>query len=246
MTVVEQLLDLQEVDGRIRELEHELKDLPRRKALETARLSGVIADLDAAKANQQYVTNRVRGYEEDAKALREKIQQLKTVQSGLDSNKEYAQYSIQIDLVSHDLETTENNQLSAMDDLPSAESRIKEAQEKYDALKSNVDAVCAELDERLAMAKSELDEAMRERNEKATAVSDPRARLYYERLRTKRWPVVVPLIHSVSNTSVCDGCHLVQPPSVSQLVDANAKNAAEGKPLAVVACTMCGRMLYRA
>ena len=87
MTVVQSLIDLQEVDGRIRELELELKDLPRRKALETARLSGVSADLQAAKANQEYANRRVKGYEEDAKALREKIQQLKTTQAGLQSNK---------------------------------------------------------------------------------------------------------------------------------------------------------------
>ena len=103
MTVVQSLIDLQEVDGRIRELELELKDLPRRKAQETARLSGVSADLQAAKTNQELANQRVKGFEEDAKALREKIQQLKTTQMGLKSNKEYQQYSIQIDLVSHDL-----------------------------------------------------------------------------------------------------------------------------------------------
>ncbi len=65
--------------------------------------------------------------------------------------------------------------------------------------------------------------------------------LYYERLRTKRWPVVVPLTHD----GVCDGCHLVQPPSVAQMVDANAKHGEEGKPQGIVACTMCGRILYR-
>ena len=31
MTIIEALVDLQEVDGRIRELEAELKDLPKRK-----------------------------------------------------------------------------------------------------------------------------------------------------------------------------------------------------------------------
>ena len=80
-----------------------------------------------------------------------------------------------------------------------------------------------------------------ERTAKAAQVSDPKFMLYYERLRTKRWPVVVPLTHD----GVCDGCHLVQPPSVGQLADANAKNGAEGKKQSVVACTMCGRILYR-
>ncbi len=241
MTVVEQLIDLQEVDGRIRELEHELKDLPRRKALETARLSGVSADLEAAKLNLKQVVDRIKGFEADAAALREKVQQLKTAQASLTSNREYAQYSMQIDLVTHDLETTEQNWAASSEYEPSAQTRLAEAQAKFDSLKGSVDTVCMELDERLAEVKAALDEAMQERTAKVAAVSDPQSRLYYERLRTKRWPVIVPLTHD----GVCDGCHLVQPPSVSQLVDANVKLAAQGKPMQRVACTMCGRMLYR-
>ena len=241
MTIVEALLELQEVDGRIRELELELKDLPRRKAMEVARLSGVSADLQAAKANQEYANQRIRGFEEDAKALKDKIGQLKTTQAGLKSNKEYQQYSVQIDLVSHDLEAAENQQIAAMDDLPSAQARIDTAQKKYEAEKGGVDAYCAEIDERIASVQSELAEARVERAEKAKLVTDPKMMLYYERLRTKRWPVVVALTHD----GVCDGCHLVQPPSVGQMADANAKNGAAGKPQAIVACTMCGRILYR-
>ena len=242
MTIIEALVDLQEVDGRIRELELELKDLPRRKALETARLSGVSADLQAAKANQEYAQERVKGYEEDAKALKSKIQELKTTQLGLKTNKEYQDFSVQIDMVSHDLEAAENKQLAAMDDLPSAQARIADAQAKFDAEKGGVDALCAEIDERIAAVKAELAAAQDERVEKVKAVNDPKFLLYYERLRTKRWPVVVALTHE----GVCDGCHLVQPPSVGQLADANAKNGESGKPQSIVACTMCGRILYRA
>ena len=242
MTIIEALVDLQEVDGRIRELELEEKDLPRRKALETARLHGVSADLQAAQANQEYAESRVRGYEEDAKSLRGKIQQLKTAQAGLKTNKEYQDFSVQIDLVSHDLETAENNQIAAMDDLPGAKDRIAKAQAKFDEQKKGVDAFCAEIDERLAAVKAELAAARQEREEKKKAVSDPKFLLYYERLSTKRWPVVVSLTHD----GVCDGCHLVQPPSVGQLADANAKNGELGKPQSILACTMCGRILYRA
>lgn len=241
MTVVESLIDLQEVDGRIRELEHELKDLPRRKALEVARLSGVNAELSAAKSNQAFASQRVKNFEADAEALREKIRQLKITQSSVQSNKEYQQYSMQIDLISHDLETTENNQLSAEDDLPAAESRIADAQARYDEIKSGVDEVCNELDQRIKDAEEMLAEAKKEREQKSSAVTDPHARVYYERLKTKRWPVIVQLTQS----GVCDGCHLVQPPSVSQLVDLNEKNGQAGKPQRIVACTMCGRMLYR-
>ena len=242
MTIIEALIELQEVDGRIRGLETELNDLPHRKALETARLSGVSADLLAAKAGQEYASQRVQGFENDAKSLKEKILQLKTTQAGLKSNKEYQQYAMQIDIVSHDLETAENSQIAALDELPSAKARIEEAQAKYDSEKSAVDEYCAEIDERIAAAKAELEEAQRERAEKVKLVNDPKFLLYYERLRTKRWPVIVSLTHD----GVCDGCHLLQPPSVGQLADANAKNGEAGKPQGIVACTMCGRILYRA
>ena len=241
MTVVESLIELQEVDGRIRELETELKDLPMRKAKETARLAGVTADLQSAKNNLEYANQRVQNLENDGKALKEKILQLKQQQLALKSNNEYKQFSIQIDLVEHDLETTENNQVAAMDEIPSADARVKEAQERYDAAAGGVKEFCDEIDERIAAVQAELAEATRERAEKAKAVNDPKFMLYYERLRTKRWPVVVPLTHE----GVCDGCHLVQPPSVAQLADANAKNGEEGRPQSIVACTMCGRILYR-
>jgi len=242
MTIIEALVELQKVDGTIRAIEMELNDLPHRKALEVARLSGVSADLLAAKTGQEYANQKVQGFEEDAKSLKEKIQQLKTTQAGLKSNKEYQQYAIQIDLVSHDLEVAESNQIAALDELPSAKARIDEAQSKYDAEKSAVDGFCAEIDERIAAAKAELEEAQKLRAEKAKLVNDPKFLLYYERLRTKRWPVVVALTHD----GVCDGCHLLQPPSVGQLADANAKNGEAGRPQTIVACTMCGRLLYRA
>ena len=242
MTIIEALVDLQEVDGRIREYELELKDLPRRKALETARLSGVSADLTAAKANREYVDRRIKGYEDDARTLRDKIQQLKITQTGLKTNKEYHDFSVQIDLVSHDLEVAENNQLTALGDVAPADSRIADAQAKYDAEKGGVDRFCAEIDERIASVKADLEAAVAERAAKAKAVDDPKFMLYYERLRMKRWPVVVALTHD----GVCDGCHLVQPPSVGQLADANARNGEAGKPQSIVACTMCGRILYRA
>jgi predicted nucleic acid-binding Zn-ribbon protein len=66
----------------------------------------------------------------------------------------------------------------------------------------------------------------------AVSKSNPKFLLYYERQRTKRWPVVVTLNHD----GVCDGCHMKQPPFVEQLVQHNKD---------LVACTMCGRILYR-
>ena len=161
MTIVEALIDLQEVDGRIRDLELMLKDLPRRRALETARLTEVSANLLAAKEGQNQVERRAKSYEEDFMALEEKIQDLKQRQAQSKTNKEYQQYSIQIDLVTHERDAAENNHNATMDNLPSAKERINEAQSKYDSAKSNVNAFCAEIDERIRQAQPSLLRGLR-------------------------------------------------------------------------------------
>ena len=233
MNVVQPLIDLQEVDGRIRELEREAKDIPRRKALETARLQGVNAALEIAKNHVDALSRRVKEEEAEAEAIRERVRELKTAQLSIKSNKEMQQSIIQIETLEHDAEAAENRALALQgDEMPTLEARVKEAQEKVDAEQGGVDGFVGELDSRLAEVKAELDQLAAERAELVKKVADKKMLLYYERIRTKRWPAVALL----NADGVCDGCHLVQPPSVAQMVEHNQ---------GLVACTMCGRILYR-
>ena len=242
MNVIQPLIELQEVDGRIRELEREAKDIPRRKALESARLAGVNAALEIAKNHVEALRRRVSEDEAEAEQIREKVRGLKTAQLNIKSNKEMQQSIIQIESLEHEAEAAENRALALQgDEMPTLEARVREAQSKVDAEKGGVDGFLAELDNRLAEVKAELETLAADRAAAAAKV-EPRMLLYYERIRTKRWPAVALL----NDDGVCDGCHLVQPPSVGQLADANAKNGELGKPQSIVACTMCGRILYRA
>ena len=244
VSVIEALLDLQDVDSRIMEYEAELKELPARKAQENAQLNGASEDLKAAKASLLQFEQRVKEYEETAKTLKEKRDDLKRGLLSLKSQKEYSQFSIQIDQVEHDIETAESNIVASTDELPGAQDRVNRAQAAYDLKKGEIEACCAEFDERIASVQADLDAANAERLEKAKVVDDPQFMFYYERLRSRGalgWPAVVAL----TSDGVCDGCHLQQPPSVSQLVVQNAKNAAKGGKMRIIACNMCGRMLYR-
>ncbi len=235
MNVIQPLIDLQDTDGLIRELEREARDIPQRKAQEIARLNGVNAALEIAKNQLAAMQQRIKNEEAEAEEIRAKVRDLKTAQLNIKSNKEMQQSIMQIGGLERDAEAAENRALAlAGDEIPTLEKRVKDAQEKVDSDKGGVDGYVAELDARLAEVKAELDGLMKERAEKADAVSqsNPRFLLYYERQRTKRWPVVVTLNHD----GVCDGCHMKQPPFVEQLVQHNKD---------LVACTMCGRILYR-
>ena len=92
MSVIEALLDLQDVDSRIMEYEAELRELPARKAQENAQLNGASEDLKAAKASLLQFEQRVKEYEETAKTLKEKRDDLKRGQLYLKTQKEYTQF----------------------------------------------------------------------------------------------------------------------------------------------------------
>ena len=244
MNVIQPLIELQDTDGQIRELEREAKDIPQRKAQETARLAGVNAALDIAKSQLETHRNRIKNEEAEAEQLRAKVHDLKIAQTSIKSNKEMQQSIMQIENLEHEAETAENRALALAEDLPFLEKNVASAQAQVDADQGGVDGYVAELDARLAEVNTELARLQQVRAEKSKAVSDedPRTLLYYERLRSRRWPAVALL----NSDDVCDGCHMKQPPFVGQSVDRNAKIAENGgKASGPVVCTMCGRILYR-
>jgi len=232
VSVVQPLLDLQEIDGRIRGLQQEIRDIPQRKAQEQERLSGAREALARAQSEFKNAQLRVNEAELEVKARRDKIQSIKQNQVLLKTNKEFQMYNLEIAKIEGEIDNYEARQLAAMDDVIPIKHRVAEADAKLKEEQAVVDGYVAELDARLAAVKAELAEAETERAESVKRVT-PQFMLYYERLRTKRWPVVV----SLQTDCVCNGCHLVQPPSVGQMVRRNQ---------GIVACQMCGRILYMA
>ena len=230
MSVVQPLLDLQEIDGRIRNLQQEIRDIPQRKVQELERLNGAKEQLERAKAELKNAQLRVNEAELEVKARRDKILSIKQNQATLKTNKEFQMYNLEIAKIEGDIDNFEARQLVAMDDVIPIKHRVSEAESKLQEEQAVVNGYIAELDTRLGIVQAELAAAETERAEAAKKVS-PQFILYYERLRVKRWPVVV----SLQPDYVCNGCHLKQPPSVGQMVRRN---------LGLVSCQMCGRILY--
>ena len=151
MNVIQPLIELQEVDGRIRELEREAKDIPRRKALESARLAGVNAALEIAKNHVEALRRRVNEDEAEAEQIREKVRGLKTAQLNIKSNKEMQQSIIQIESLEHEAEAAENRALALQgDEMPTLEARVR----NHDLAPAGVSEIGAQPDEDRQQRKS--------------------------------------------------------------------------------------------
>lgn len=230
MSVVQPLLDLQEVDGRIRTLQQELRDIPQRKEQESARLHGSRVAVEEAKKSLQSAQLRVSELELEVKARRDKIQSLKQNQVQLKTNKEFQLYNLEIAKIEGDIDNYEARLIAAMDDVIPRKQALTEKEAKLKEEQAETDVYLKELDSRMAELKAELAAVETSRLEVAKQVN-ARSLLYYDRLSLKRWPVVV----SLQADGVCKGCNLLQPPSVAQLVRRNQE---------LVPCQMCGRILY--
>lgn len=231
VNVVQSLLDLQEIDGRIRALMQESKDIPHRKSQEAARLTGARTALEQAKNDLKAAQLKVANLEGDVKALRDKILEIKKHQVQLKTNKEFQAYNLEIAKIEKDIDVAEAQLIGAMDHVTPCKTVVDERDAKLKEEQAVVDAYCAELDARLAEVKADLEASQKARAE-ATKQVQPRELLIYDRLLTKRWPVVVIL----QEDGVCKGCNLQQPPSIAQQVRRNQ---------GLVLCQMCGRILYR-
>lgn len=229
MSIVQPLLVLQEIDARLRVLQQETRDIPLRKEEEKKRLIGAQTALAEAQAAQKSAQVRVDEAELDIKIRREKITTLRGQQINLRTNKEFAAMNLEIATIEGQIETSESRQLAALDHLAAMRVRVGESNKKLQEDKAVVDGYLRELDQRLAVVKAEIAQAEGERAE-ATQAVPPAFGSVYARLLERRWPPVVAL-----EGNACGGCHLTQPPSVSHVVRRNNS---------LVACQMCGRILY--
>ena len=116
MNVIEMLLELQDVDGLIRELEREEKDIPQLKAKENARLAGVNAELEIARSQLDAMQKRIQDEEAEAASLREKLAVLHNSQSATATKREVEQTFIQMESLEHDADGAENRAMALQAD----------------------------------------------------------------------------------------------------------------------------------
>ncbi|MDD4872392.1 MAG: C4-type zinc ribbon domain-containing protein [Kiritimatiellae bacterium] len=230
MNIIEKLLVVQQHDCRIRELEKESRDVPKRKEEEQKRLKEHKEALDKAEAVLKGKLADIKKLELEADSRREKIAKLRTQQLEIKTNKEFKTIGGEIKVIQDGISGLEDQQLVIMEEVEKARGEV---QNKQEALKEEDEAVkkdVALLDQRFGQIDAELA-GIREVRAVAAKEVEPAAWLVqYERIFKRKDKGIVQI-----EDGVCGGCHMTLPPYVIH----SAKRMDT-----MVMCDFCGRLLY--
>jgi len=226
------LLDLQKIDSRIFVLERELAEKPAQKRdLETvfeAKKSQMKASENALKAMQMKQKDR----ENDLASKETNIKKYMAQQSLVKTNQEYSALTKEINGQKADCSIFEEDILKLMDEIEQQKSIVEADRQKVAGIEKECKAQLATIDARCDAIKTEIAGLQAERAKFVPAVEKTLLPQYERILKKKDGVALVPL-----SGESCSGCHMsVRAQTVTEI---RMKDK-------MIACEVCGRILYDA
>lgn len=227
---LDQLLVLQERDGKRLAFEQQLKSIPRDIATIEGKIAAEKAAIEAAKSEWHALESKKKQLEIEIGTAEDKIGKYKTQQNQVRKNDEYQ-------ALTHEIATTEATVSKLEEEEIGVMLAIDEAKKRFAAaeaiLKTNIKgheakiAVLKEREKNLLLDVQSAQEAVAKARE---AVPVPQLKIY-DRIAVKPGhPVCVPV-----TGARCGGCHL----KVSANVELEARKLEQ-----VTTCDQCGRVVY--
>ncbi len=229
MSVIDNLLAVQERDIRIRQIRKELKDIPQRQQAEKTRLAQHQEALASAEGSLKKLLADVKQLELEIDTHRQRINKLRQQQMDLKTNKEFKTMEGEIKVVAEEIAAVEDRELVLMESLETAKQDVDSRKRDMAEEQVAVDADVKQLDARAVRLQAELRDEESARSAVAREVA-PEWLTRYESVITRRESALV-----VVENGVCGGCHMKLPPSTVH---------GARKRLHMVTCDYCGRLLY--
>lgn len=224
------LLQLQERDQRIRQLQKDLKDIPKYEAAARGQLAGDQAATDGASQRAKEIEVKIKSVELDIQTRQNTIKRLQDQQFETRKNDEFRALGQEVERYQKEVRALEDTELEHMEALETAKATLKEAQGKLKGTQAHVDQDLKTLAARADGLKSRLAELEAERRGLAENV-DPAAIELYTRLFSKKPDAaIVPL-----ENGICGGCHM-------KVISGTVQSAKAGE--AITQCESCGRIVY--
>lgn len=227
---ITKLLKLQERDQRIRQLQKELKDIPRLEAQARTQLAGDQAAVEAAALRIKEIEVTIKGVELDVQTRQNSIKRLHDQQFETRKNDEFQALGHEIQRYQKDVTALEDTELEHMEALEAAKGVLKEAQARLAVTQGRVNEELQALAERIAGVKSRLG-GLEEERKALTEPVEPAALDLYSRLFAKKPDAAVVALEN----GICGGCHM-------KVVLGTVQQLRAGET--ITQCESCGRILY--
>ena len=224
------LIQLQEIDGRIRSLRDQKKRIPEQIGALEQRIEANKAELDKVRETLDAAQKAKRDRDRDLETGGTKVEKLKGRTSEIKTNKEYTALLKEIETAEQENKAIEDDILKLMESIDAATAAIKDAETRAEAESTAVQAERKQLEESAAVVDSGLAEEERIRGELFPRVDAAAAAEYLRLVGPKGGKVVV----ETRNES-CSGCFMSIPPQLFVNVKKNDQ---------ILACPHCHRILY--
>ena len=227
---LEQLLILQDRQQKIRQIEHEIKNLPLQRKHLDAQLADSAASLEAIKQKARQVEIDRKKLELDVGTRTESINRLKNQQYQTRKNDEFQAMGNEIRRYEDEIRKLEDQELELMEQADKLKVEVTAEEKKAGATKDSIGRQMTDLGEKSKALETRLQELSKERKELADKMDEDVLDQFERLFVSKGDSAIVAVEHGV-----CTGCHM-------KLTIATIKAAEAGKE--IVSCEQCGRILY--
>ena len=229
LSVIENLLRLQDIDKEIRRLQDEVAELPKRVAAIEQKLAGTKAQLDQAQAAVKADEGARRKYDSNIKELREKISKYRDQSLAVKTNEQYRALMTEIQFAEKEITANEDKILELMVIADARDKEVKAAQAELKEQMAEIEREKEQARRRTAEDEKLLAEAKGKRDQLRGGIREDLLR-QYDRVSKFRGSGIGEV-----RDHKCMGCQVILRPQTYN-------DVLSGKD--VVSCDSCQRILY--
>ena len=230
MSLISNLVELQNIDTSIKSIEELQGDLPKNVEELKSSLSSLEVNILKSKKRLQEIeieTRKVQSIEADDK---EKIDKLKEQLYRVKSNREYDALTLEMDHLKNELDDQEMKELELSDEKDILTKTLEENESQNTILIEKLNVQKNSLDKNIIDTKEEHDKLKIKRSDIVIKISEQHIGLYNKIKRVRDGIAVVPVINQS-----CGGCHS-KIPSQLEVFIRDSDNLTQ--------CNVCRQILY--
>ena len=228
---LKQLIRIQSIDLAIQELRFRIDKFPGISRALEEKLRAAQAGIDAAKEKARSNQSNRKKLESEIGTIESKVSKYRDQMMAVKTNEEYRALQHEIEHAQNGIRNIEDDILDLMMEAESSQTEIKTAESRLKEDQQKVDQERKQLTEVNQRDLSALESYLKERKEIEATISSDDLLPRYERVRKARGGIAV----AAARNEVCEICQVRIRPQVFQEIRRNDQ---------IIACDACQRILY--